>query len=246
MERKYYCLFPVFLIIVGLSYHFIKFNSEWLGTDGERKIVREKWNNLLVLDDHGQVVLNKSIQYLWEQPLKKWDHTHETLAFIHVVKSGGTSFESTISLSRTEDGCRLRCSDKHSGPRNSSRHRTCPRLLPVLCSHFDWTIIDEMEQIGNQVAPIILLRDPIERVVSHFFYSQRRKEMRNNAMRNQTFSEFLQDLDSMLESRQVWFDGQVRDIFTDRIAKDEGRKYFYTCLSVSPRGGGRGGGGANL
>ena len=213
MERKCFCLLPFFFFVVVIFYYFISFNREWLETDDERKIIHEKWNNLILLDDRGQVVLNKSIQQLWEQPLKKWDHQHEILAFIHIVKSGGTSFESTISLSRTEEACRLRCVDEHTGLRTSSRNIICQRLLPVLCGHFDWTTVDEMEQMGNQVAPIVLLRDPIKRVVSHFFYSQRRKEMRNNTMRNQTFSEFLQDLESMMESRQVWFDGQVRLIF---------------------------------
>ena len=208
MERKCFCLMPIFLCVVVLFYRFISFNREWLDNGGERKVLHEKWNNLLLLDNLGQVVLNKSIQHLWEQPLKKWDHMREILAFIHIVKSGGTSFESTISL--TEDDCRLRCVDKHAGQLTSSRDRICPSLLPVLCGHFDWSTIDDLEQVGNQVAPIVLLRDPIKRVVSHFFYAQRRKEMRNNTMTNQTFSEFLQDLESMMQSRQVWFDGQVR------------------------------------
>ena len=217
MESKCYCFLLVPFFVVVLFYHFINFNREWLETNGERKIRHEKWNNLLLLNDRGQPVLNKSIQYLWEQPLKKWDHMHEILAFIHIVKSGGTSFESTISLSRTKDDCRLRCIDKHSGLQTWSLDRACPALLPVLCGHFDWTTIDAMEQMGNQVAPVVLLRDPIKRVVSHFYYSQRRKEMMNNTMRNQTFSEFLQDLESMMESRQVWFDGQVGDIFLKAI-----------------------------
>ena len=213
MERKCYCLLTVFFFIVVIFYHSISFNREWLETNSKRKIQHEKWNHLLLMDDRGQPVLDKNIQYLWEQPLKKWDHRHEILAFIHVVKSGGTSLESTISLSRTNDDCRLRCIDKHTGFQNRPLNRTCPGLLPVLCGHFDWTTIDALEQMGNQVAPIVLLRDPIKRVVSHFYYSQRRKEMKNKTMRNQTFSEFLQDLESMMESRQVWFDGQVGDIF---------------------------------
>ena len=63
------------------------------------------WMRLLLRDRNGDIILNKSIQDLRQQPLKQWNYQHEVLAFIHIVKSGGTPFDSTLSVSKHKHAC---------------------------------------------------------------------------------------------------------------------------------------------
>ena len=165
------------------------------------------WNNLLLRDTEGRVVLNKTIQNMWEGPLRKWDYKQEILAFIHIAKSGGTSFEVSLLKSTHPDGCTIKCVKYITELGN----RNCPAVLRTLCQrHFDWTTIEELEDHGIRVAPLVILRDPIERAVSHFHFAQKMPETKGHKIRGQNLSEFLQDPESMMETRQIWYDGQVK------------------------------------
>ena len=164
------------------------------------------WNKLLLLDTNGNVILNKSIQELWQQPLSQWDYKNEILAFLHIVKSGGTSFDASLYRSVHEAECRIECRKYITTLEN----RTCPSYLPTLCkSHFDWTTIEEMEHDRIKMAPLMMLRNPLDRVASHFYVARKMSETKGNKIRQQNFSEFLRDVESMMETRQVWYDGQV-------------------------------------
>ena len=168
------------------------------------------WNNLILRDREGRVVVNMNIQPLWEEPFRIWKYKQEVLAFIHIVKSGGTSFDVSLLKSTHQDGCSIKCQNYVTELGN----RTCPTVLSTLCKrHFDWTAIEELENHKIQVAPIVILRDPIERVVSHFHFAQKMPETVGHKMRKQNFTEFLQGIESLMETRQVWYDGQVKTIF---------------------------------
>ena len=163
-------------------------------------------DNILLKDRNGQVVLNKSVKHLWHQPLKKWNYQDEMLMFIHVPKCSGTSFSNSLMRSKHKDGCKIKCNPGYEQIQN----RTCPSTLDTWCwRHFDWTEVEKMESYGTKTAPIVVLRDPIDRFVSDFYYSRKKSYNSHLKMVNQTLSEFLADPESMLQGQQVWFDGHV-------------------------------------
>lgn len=114
----------------------------------------EMWSSLLLRDGNNQTILNKTVQDLWEQSLRLWDYQNEVLAFIHVVKSGGTSFEQTLSMRRHKDGCRVKCVGRHI---TILGNRVCPTYLYSLCGHLDWTTIIETENLGIQFKELFLI-----------------------------------------------------------------------------------------
>ena len=80
----------------------------------------------------------------------------------------------------------------------------------MLCGiHFDWTIVQKAEKLGYQVAPIIFLRNPVQRIISHFYFLQNKSWAKGKKYQNQTLSEFFYDKESMMESYHLWNDGQV-------------------------------------
>ena len=163
-------------------------------------------HNILLKDRNGQLILNKSVKHLWQQPLRKWNYQNEMLMYIHVPKSSGTSFVYTLKHSRHKDGCDLKCNCKYEKIQN----RTCPSTLNSWCwKHFGWTEIEKVQSYGTKTAPVVILRDPIERFVSNFHYSKNRFYSSHWKIRNQTLSEYLTDPESMLQSQKIWFDGSV-------------------------------------
>ena len=59
------------------------------------------------------------------------------------------------------------------------------------------------------MAPIIMFRDPISRVVSHFHFAKTLEWTKGLKIRQQSLSEYLSDRDSMLITNDIWIDGQV-------------------------------------
>ena len=76
--------------------------------------------------------------------------------------------------------------------------------------HFDWTAIEAAKKDGYKMAPVILFRHPLERVVSHFYYARSIQWTKGRKIRRQNLTEYLNDVDSMMDSYSIWHDGQVR------------------------------------
>lgn len=72
-------------------------------------------------------------------------------------------------------------------------------------THFDWSGVEKLK--NPEV--VVLLRDPVSRAVSHFYFSRLLRWTKALAIRNQTLSEYLHDCQSMLDTRDIWQDGQA-------------------------------------
>ena len=59
------------------------------------------------------------------------------------------------------------------------------------------------------MAPIILFRDPIKRVVSHFHFAKTLEWTNGLKIRQQNLTQYLNDSDSMMATHDIWVDGQV-------------------------------------
>lgn len=106
------------------------------------------------------------------------------LVHLHIGKTGGTSLDNI--------GRRL--------ARDSGRvfigHR-----------HFDWSFINELPRQNTDV--ITMLRNPVSRAVSHFYFSKNRRWTQMLKMRRMKLGEYLQDKEAMMQSRDLWYDGQA-------------------------------------
>ena len=165
---------------------------------------------LIQLDDiNGNSVLRKIQNKNWNEPPIKWNPREEVLAFIHIGKSGGTSMEKSLRKGvLVENNCMMKCSNYIKQLQKDQPN--CPGIKPMLChGHFDWTAIQRGEEQGHKMAPIILLRDPIERVVSHFYYARKLSWTEGKKIRKQTLGEYLNDRESMMDTYSIWHDGQV-------------------------------------
>jgi hypothetical protein len=82
--------------------------------------------------------------------------------------------------------------------------------IPCFCKdHFDWSPIEPLYQAGVGLAPISVMRDPVERAISHFYFCKTLPWTAGMRIRDQSLSEYLADPESMLETRDVWQDGQA-------------------------------------
>ncbi len=91
--------------------------------------------NLKLFKEDGEHILNLDISDYFDQPLKIWDYRNEAIAFMHIGKSGGTSFDRALLTSKHKDGCRLHVAKTLDPVRNI----TCPRSVQCMCErHYDW------------------------------------------------------------------------------------------------------------
>ena len=173
------------------------------------EITNNNENLITVRDIAGNIILSRSTDKLRE-PLGRWKPREEVLAFIHIGKAGGTSFERALKESTLkENQCRMKCSQNLE--QLKINQPKCPEIKPMLChDHFDWTAIDAAKKGGYKMAPVILFRHPLERVVSHFYYARSIKWTKGKKIRRQNLTEYLNDVDSMMDSYSIWHDGQVR------------------------------------
>ena len=82
--------------------------------------------------------------------------------------------------------------------------------IPCFCKdHFDWSPIEPLHRAGVGMAPISVMRDPVERAISHFYFCKTLPWTAGMRIRTQSLSEYLADPESMLETRDVWQDGQA-------------------------------------
>ena len=60
-------------------------------------------------DKNGKIVIERSVNKL-NDPIRKWNPREEVLAFIHIVKTGGTSFLEALENSVLEENnCKMKC-----------------------------------------------------------------------------------------------------------------------------------------
>ena len=110
------------------------------------------------------------------------------LVFLHIGKSGGTSFNEVMRRVAKELG---------------------RKFVGTECGkcHFDWSYIDK--RFGLDANVLTIFRHPIDRAISHFNYAKRyfwTEEMKN---RYQTMEQYLNDIALMHKTRTIWMDGQA-------------------------------------
>lgn len=108
------------------------------------------------------------------------------LAFLHIGKSGGTSFDSLGAHVAQEKGY------KYVG------HR-----------HFEWSYIEKLGTVGQTVDVVLFLRHPVDRAVSHFFFAKTLPWTHGMRLRAQNLTQYVYDKVSLLETRDIWQDGQA-------------------------------------
>ena len=64
--------------------------------------------------------------------------------------------------------------------------------------------------MGIATAPLVMLRNPVDRFISNFYFVKKNVMWKDTKMISQNLSQFLDDHESMMESRCIWHDGQVR------------------------------------
>ena len=106
--------------------------------------------------------------------------------FLHIMKCGGTSIDSLMSKLVEE-----KIIGRYIG------HK-----------HFDYSYINSKEVPSVDIEFITMLRDPVSRAVSNFYFSKTGKWTNNFIMRNQTFSEYIRDDKSMKQYRPALRDGE--------------------------------------
>ena len=115
---------------------------------------------------------------------------------LHIAKTGGTSLDSTLKKLINE-----KIHGNYTGGNK--------RLYGV---HFDWSLIDRVTEgsaENDKFYVVTNLRNPVDRAISHFYFMRKFKWTTGLKSRSQTMSEYLQDYETMLRSRDAWQDGQA-------------------------------------
>ena len=111
----------------------------------------------------------------------KCNPSNKCLVHLHIGKNGGTSV------------------DKIGGEIRKER-------AYVGGKHFDWSFIQG--RIGmEKVDVILMLRDPVKRSLSHFYFTQ--QVYGSPKIKSATLAQFLKDPGFLLEERGIWQDGQA-------------------------------------
>ena len=73
--------------------------------------------------------------------------------------------------------------------------------------HFDWSYLEKWFDMA-ETDVFILLRNPVERMISHFYFHKTLPFGKSDEkFQNQTLTEFLNDSESMMKHRGLWADG---------------------------------------
>ena len=169
--------------------------------------VYEDVSNVVLRHPRGDIILNKRIKEIWQQPLRKWNHTKEVLSLLHISKCGGNSLKTALLETKFPNGCGIMCANQEKS--TADQNYTCP--LQTCTGHFDWTRMKIFERIGLVVAPIAVLRNPIDRFVSNFYFTQyvlaRNISDEYKEIENMTLNDYLNNPSIMWKTRQLWRDG---------------------------------------
>ena len=112
----------------------------------------------------------------------------KTLYHLHIGKTGGTSLDAIGMELAKKVGYR------YVGNR-----------------HFDWNGIGQSGSQGQDWDVVMMLRHPVSRAISHFYFAKTLSWTTGLKIRNQNFHEYLFDGDKqhLLDTRDVWQDGQA-------------------------------------
>ncbi len=165
----------------------------------QKFILKPKFGN-------GSFVLTKSIFQEWNQPLRKWNPREEILTFMHVGKTAGTYFDKWLAKSGLKE-MKLSVVQKHGIKINC--HGKIKRASGIFGFQFDFSLVSAVESQGCHTAPITILRHPVKRMVSHFYYAKQNMWTKHLKYVNQNLGEYLHDLPSMMTTHHLWRDGKV-------------------------------------
>ena len=126
--------------------------------------------------------------------LTKFNTKQDTMVFLHIGKAGGTSFDETM----------LKIS-KQIGLKYIGAH-----------THFDWNRIESLEKTTNSVKPVTMLRNPVDRTISHYLYHSdctvcdpKTYKVWKDEFENHTdIEEYFTNYEIMMKTRSFWADGQ--------------------------------------
>jgi|UPI0005920FF0 hypothetical protein len=112
------------------------------------------------------------------KPAVKIGNQLELLSF-HIPKSAGTSFRNMLrDVYGAEAVLRfdtpLRGGGKFLVEQQPFTGRTLPNRVRVLHGHFSWQHLNNILELPPDIPKITWLRDPVERVVSNYFYLAKR------------------------------------------------------------------------
>ena len=200
------------------NYIFKLYNKSWSSYQSVN-------NGRVILRSYdGVIVLNKSIeqyvpvfsQNLTESHtissqlprlLKQWNPKEEVLAFMHIGKNGGTSFRTALLTAKHKSGLKLQNLAKLS---RQPLGNSGSKFVPCICSqHYDWSHIQQMQDRDIKVAPLVMLRHPVQRAISHFHFAKTLSWTRGMEIRKLSLSDYLKNPKEMLNTRGVWQDGQA-------------------------------------
>ena len=221
----HHIVFLLLILIFQIRHHVnvktlvkIKIHTSRVGTETWKEYYEDKYyhvignnNNTNILklwNVEGELIFSKNIS-IWNRPLRKWNPEKEILTFIHVGKSAGNAFSQALRQGiLIKNNCKMHCFSKLVHFKKTQPN--CPYIRPIFCGiHFDWTIVQKARSLGHLVAPIIMLRNPVHRIVSHFYFLKHSPWAKGRKYQNQTLVEFFSDKESMMESHHLWNDGQV-------------------------------------
>ncbi len=151
---------------------------------------------------NGSLILTKNILQWWNQSLTKWNPRHEILASIHILKTAGTSFDSWLQRKR------MWKLDKYPVNKGAP-NRKYQSKLGIYGFHFDFSLVSEIQNLGYNIKPITILRHPVRRMISHFYYVKQGNWRTDLKFKRQNLNEYLHDKQSMLITYELWHDGQV-------------------------------------
>lgn len=192
-------------------------------------------NVFLILEkENGRTTLRKNVTEHWRIPVRKWNQSEELIVNIHVLKSGGRSVDSALVHNASLGHCKVRVFKTWDAPGafqgqrferlhdlqlQMNKTKKAQLILLADCNskvfaifhfHFDWTLVHQIQlKMGYKVAPLIILRDPVQRMVSNFYFVRNKPWTKSFKFSRQNLTEYLEDMDSMMETRVIWNDGQV-------------------------------------
>jgi len=121
-----------------------------------------------------------------KKPIPKKLVIHKPIYFLHIMKCGGTSIDSLMN--------------------NLVRQGKIKRYIGN--QHYDYSYIASKGIPRVNIEFITILRNPVSRAVSNFYFSKTGKWTKDFIMRKQTFSEYIRDEKSMKQYRAAIRDGE--------------------------------------
>ena len=160
IDRKVFKVFTIIVVIIIANYKFIE-------------IIRKQ--------DEFDI---RSLPLF--PPARK--ESKQPLVFMHIGKSGGTSFNEVMRRVAKDLG---------------------RKFVGTECGacHFDWSYIDK--RFGFDANVLTMFRHPIDRAISHFNYAKRFFWTEEMKIRGPTMEDYLNDLELMHKTRTIWMDGEA-------------------------------------